>query len=305
MIEFAELAEDSPIATLWHCFVHQAFGWPGYLLFNLTGQDNKGKAFPHISHFWYGSDSVFWKKEQVGQILLSDIGVAGMIGLLVVAGQIFGSWNVIVLWGVPWLWVNNWIVAITFLQHTDVSLPHYNNNTFTFPRGATATIDRDLGFIDTHLFHDIIGTHVCHHLVSTIPFYHAGEASVHIRKIMGVHYKADVKTPFWTAFWRNQRACKFVEESEGKEGSGVFMFRNLYKNAGETKARDLTGGIAAKKEEKVEKEEVKEAKLANRGESTKTSMATAMSSSRNLDAKRRFSQSAQQGLKSGLPLLAE
>jgi omega-6 fatty acid desaturase (delta-12 desaturase) len=32
-----------------------------------------------------------------------------MIGLLVVAGQIFGSWNVIVLWGVPWLWVNNWI----------------------------------------------------------------------------------------------------------------------------------------------------------------------------------------------------
>jgi omega-6 fatty acid desaturase / acyl-lipid omega-6 desaturase (Delta-12 desaturase) len=42
-------------------------------------------------------------------IMLSDLGVAIMIAGLVVAGQIFGSWNVIVLWGVPWLWVNNWI----------------------------------------------------------------------------------------------------------------------------------------------------------------------------------------------------
>lgn len=176
-------------------------------------------------------------------------------------------------------------MAITFLQHTDASMPHYDNKTWTFARGATATIDRDLGFIDTHLFHDIIGTHVCHHLVSTIPFYHAGEASVHIKRVMGQHYKADVKTPFWTAFWKNQRTCKFVEETAGAEGSGVYMYRNLNNRAGETQPQRLAVG---------EKLEVKE---------SKSSMATAMASSRNLDARRRLSQSAQ--LRANLPLLAD
>jgi len=169
-------------------------------------------------------------------------------------------------------------------------MPHYTNSTWTFARGATATIDRDLGFIDTHLFHDIIGTHVCHHLVSTIPFYHAGEASIHIRKVMGQHYIADTKTPFWTAFWRNQRTCKFVEESEGMEGTGVFMFRNLYNRTGEVQPVDLTGGKKA-----AEKVEIKEVKPVS-------AMATAMSTGRNLDARRRLSQSA---VRASLPILAE
>lgn len=165
-------------------------------------------------------------------------------------------------------------------------MPHYNNKTWTFARGATATIDRDLGFIDTHLFHDIIGTHVCHHLVSTIPFYHAGEASKHIKKVMGAHYQADISTPFWVAFWRNMKSCQFVEESAGAEGSGVFMFRNLYARPDQTPARDLTAG-AAKLDQKP-----------------KPAVATAMASSRNLNARRRLSQSAQLHATS-LPLLAE
>ncbi|KAH7419645.1 fatty acid desaturase-domain-containing protein [Cadophora sp. MPI-SDFR-AT-0126] len=290
MVEFAELAEDSPIVALWHDLVHQLFGWPGYLLFNLTGQKYNGAKGAKITHFYYGEDSVFFKKNELPLIMLSDLGVAVMIAALVVAGQVFGSWNVIVLWGVPWLWVNNWIVAITFLQHTDAAMPHYDNKTWTFARGATATIDRDLGFIDTHLFHDIIGTHVCHHLISTIPFYHAGEASKHIKRVMGKHYIADVKTPFWTAFWKNQRTCKFVEETKGAEGSGVYMFRNLYNREGETQPLALAPPSAAPV---VEAKETKE----------KSAMATAMSSSRNLDARRRLSQSAQ--LRANLPLLAD
>ena len=170
-------------------------------------------------------------------------------------------------------------------------MPHYSNNTWTFARGATATIDRDLGFIDTHLFHDIIGTHVCHHLVSTIPFYHAGEASVHIRRVMGKHYRADVKTPFWTAFWRNQRACKFVEETDGLEGSGVYMFRNLFNRAGQSPAKKLAAG-------KAESSVVVEDKS---GGDVLSSMATAMSSSRNMEARRRLSQTA----RASMPVLVE
>lgn len=110
---------------------------------------------------------------------------------------------------------------------------------------------------------------------------------------MGKHYRADVDTPFWTAFWKNQRACKFVEETEGAEGSGVYMYRNLFNREGETKAQNLCGNqtVGGKK---VGVEEGLKAVLP---------VATAMSSARNLDARRRLSQSAQ--LRGSLPLMAE
>jgi omega-6 fatty acid desaturase (delta-12 desaturase) len=109
MVEFAELAEDSPIVSLWNMIIHQTFGWPGYLIANLTGQEYGGASGAKISHFYFGEDSVFFKKHELPLIMLSDAAVAVMIGLLVWAGQVYGSWNVIILWGVPWLWVNNWI----------------------------------------------------------------------------------------------------------------------------------------------------------------------------------------------------
>lgn len=130
-------------------------------------------------------------------------------------------------------------VAITYLQHTDACLPHYEHWKWTFARGAAATIDRDFGLIDTHLFHGILSTHVCHHLVSKIPFYHAKEATVAIRMVMGKDYHADAQTPLWKAFWKTQRDCQFVEETAGSDGTGVFFFRNLHGKG--TQPRDLVG----------------------------------------------------------------
>ncbi len=122
-------------------------------------------------------------------------------------------------------------VAITFLQHTDPTLPHYHPETWTYTRGAAATIDRDFGFIGRHLFHGIIETHVAHHYISTIPFYHADEASEGIKKVMGKHYRSDTKGGAWgfiRAIWTSSRVCQWVEESEGAEGEGkgVLFFRN-------------------------------------------------------------------------------
>lgn len=107
-VELSHLAEDAPLVSLWNCIVHQLFGWPGYLFANLTGQPyNKG--FPQISHFYFGEDSALYKPEQLPLIALSDIGVLSMIGLLVVGGQLFGSWNMVLYYVLPYLWVNNWI----------------------------------------------------------------------------------------------------------------------------------------------------------------------------------------------------
>lgn len=77
--------------------------------------------------------------------------------------------------------MNHWLVLITFLQHTDPVLPHYRAPEFTFPRGALATLDRNLlgdcgkimGWLGAHLTHGISETHVAHHVASKIPHYNA------------------------------------------------------------------------------------------------------------------------------------
>lgn len=117
------------------------------------------------------------------------------------------------------------------MQHTDPTLPHYDAQTWTYIRGAAATIDREFGFIGRTLLHGIIETHVLHHYVSTIPFYNADEATDAIRPVMGKHYRADTEggsIGFLRALWRSARMCHWVEPSEGAEGEGkgVFFFRN-------------------------------------------------------------------------------
>ncbi len=114
------------------------------------------------------------------------------------------------------------LVTITFLQHTDITLPYYRPASWTFLRGAASAIDRDFGWIGRFLFHGAIETHVLHHHVSRIPFYHAPEASTALRKVMGVHYASDFETPYLWAFWKIRHACRFVVEKD--EGSQIYFF---------------------------------------------------------------------------------
>lgn len=88
------------------------------------------------------------------------------------------------------------------------------------------------------------------------------------------------------AFWKNQRACKFVEESV--EGSGVYFYRNLH-GTGEP-PRDLTGGKAEEVAELVG------GKKAAAGATATGGVAAAS------QAKRRLSHSAQMTAKA-LPIL--
>ena len=122
-------------------------------------------------------------------------------------------------------------MAITFLQHTDPSLPHYSNDSWSFVKGAAATIDREFGFIGRHLLHGIIETHVLHHYVSTIPFYNADEATEAIRPVMGRHYRSNTdggSIGFLKSLWTSARWCQWVEPcSDGKgESTGIHFFRN-------------------------------------------------------------------------------
>ncbi|KAG9315663.1 fatty acid desaturase-domain-containing protein [Chiua virens] len=217
---------DSPIGATLGAAGYLLGGWPAYLIRNASGQ----KRYPAgTNHF--NPSAVMFAPHQYGSIIISDIGI--LLWLAGVAGSIynFGFWNVFRLYLVPYLWVNHWLVLITFLQHTDPLLPHYRAPEFTFPRGALATLDRNLlgdcgkimGWIGAHATHGISETHVVHHISSKIPHYNAWEASDTLRqrlKQAGIVLQG--APGGWREVYRVFKECKFVED----EGNIVF-----YKNA--------------------------------------------------------------------------
>ncbi|KAI6380111.1 Oleate hydroxylase fah12 [Pyricularia grisea] len=239
--ELSELTEETPIATLLHLVGQQLIGWPLYIVTNKTGHNyherqregrGKGKKnglFTGVNHF--NPSSPLYENKDASKVLLSDLGIGLAIAGLVYLCQTFGFQNMLVWYFIPYLWVNHWLVAITFLQHTDPSLPHYTAEEWNFVRGAAATIDREFGFVGRHLLHGIIETHVLHHYVSTIPFYNADEATEAIKKVMGKHYRSDTAggpLGFLASLWKSSRMCQWVEPSAEAEGSGkgVLFFRN-------------------------------------------------------------------------------
>ncbi|MCJ1357586.1 MAG: Oleate hydroxylase fah12 [Icmadophila ericetorum] len=239
--ELSELAEETPIVTAITMMGQQLVGWPMYIITNVTGHDHherqsegrgngkKNGFLNGVNHF--NPSSPLFEAKDGKLILLSDLGLAITVSILYLVGQKYGFANLAVWYIIPYLWVNHWLVAITFLQHTDPSLPHYEPEAWNFVRGAAATIDREFGFIGRQLLHGIIETHVLHHYVSTIPFYHADEATEAIKPIMGQHYRADVRggsIGFMKSLYRSARWCQWVEPSEGTTGEakGVLFFRN-------------------------------------------------------------------------------
>ncbi|KAL8841792.1 MAG: hypothetical protein Q9170_000825 [Blastenia crenularia] len=239
--ELSELMEETPILTAGTMIGQQLVGWLLYISANVTGHnfhenqsEGRGKGKRNgfggsVNHF--DPSSPLYEAKDSKLILLSDLGLAITLLALVLVGRNFGWVNLAVWYFLPYLWVNHWLVAITFLQHTDPTLPHYEPKSWNFARGAAATIDREFGFIGRHLFHGIIETHVLHHFVSTIPFYNADEATEAIKPVMGQHYRSNVEDGpigFLKSMWRSARMCQWIEPCEGAQGEskGVLFFRN-------------------------------------------------------------------------------
>lgn len=214
---FSENIEDAPLTTLVSVILQQLFGWIMYLTTNATGQKYPTKSKWIVNHFvpW----SPLFDKKDFFNIVLSDIGIGLTATCLYFASKTYGFQTVALVYFAPWVWVNHWLVHITYLQHTGPRMPHYHAEEWTFARGAAATIDRDFGFIGKHIFHDIIETHVLHHYVSRIPFYNGRKGTEAIKKVMGKHYMYDGSN-FVSSLYDTYRTCQFVE------GDKVLMFRN-------------------------------------------------------------------------------
>ncbi|MBA0752689.1 hypothetical protein Gogos_001495 [Gossypium gossypioides] len=217
---FAKYLNNPPGRVL-SLVVTLALGWPMYLAFNVSGRYYDRLA----SHFNpYGP--IYSKRERL-QVYISDAGIVAVIYVLYKIAATKGLAWLLCTYGVPLLIVNAFLVLITYLQHTHSALPHYDSSEWDWFRGALSTIDRDYGVLNK-VFHNITDTHVAHHLFSTMPHYHAIEATKAIKPILGKYYPFD-GTPIYKAMWREAKECLYVEPDVGGGGSkGVFWYRNKF-----------------------------------------------------------------------------
>ena len=124
------------------------------------------------------------------------------------------------IYGGPYLVTNAWLVLYTWLQHTDVYLPHLGPDEWTWTRGAFLTIDRPYGPILNFLHHNIGSTHVAHHIAHTIPHYNAKAATDVIKNSFPELYVYD-STPIWKALWRVSGNCVTVNEID----KDIYLFQ--------------------------------------------------------------------------------
>lgn len=198
-------------------FLHLVVGWPGYLLIGATGGTGRGVT----NHFYpdplttpdMPNKELFpgnWKEK----VWKSDIGIAAVVGALFAWVATSGWGPMMALYGGPLLVINAWLVTYTWLQHTDVDVPHFDINNHNFVKGAMHTIDRvydkmdPWGLID-FLHHKIGTTHVAHHFDSSIPHYKAQAATDAIAENFPEIYLKE-ETPIHEVLWRLARGCTAV-----------------------------------------------------------------------------------------------
>jgi len=193
--------------TIGYLFTTLLFGWPAYLFANISGPEKyRGKVNDH-----FRSDSALFSLRNKFDVIISDVVLIAWIATLVYLCTVFSIGDMIFFYFIPYLNVNFWLVLITFLQHSDVYLPHYRGNEWNWLRGALCTVDRSYGRVFDSVFHHIADTHVCHHLFSNMPHYHAQEATEAMKKVLGQYYLKD-ETPIATALYRSMRECQWVDQ---------------------------------------------------------------------------------------------
>ena len=214
-------------------FLHLVIGWPAYLMIGATGGHDRG-----LTNHYYPNPlttpnqpkkELFpgnWKEK----VYQSDIGIAAVLGGLAMWTLCNGPAQVMALYGGPLLVVNAWLVLYTWLQHTDVDVPHFGQDNHNFVKGAFHTIDRPYNKLDPwgvidFLHHQIGTTHVAHHFDSTIPHYKAQAATDAIREHFPQIYLYD-PTPIPQALWRVAKGCAAVEKRGDR---WVFVNDNLEK----------------------------------------------------------------------------
>jgi len=209
-------------------FTHLVLGWPLYLLFGVAGGEVYGSP---TSHFWNGAPfqngrRFLFPANFRPAMLGSNLGIVAMLLALGLASTHFSLLRVLAVYGLPYLVINAWLVAYTWLQHTDLDIPHFSSSEWTWAKGALQTVDRPYGPLINLLHHGIGSTHVCHHVNSRIPHYNAWQGTTLLKQRFPDLVRYD-PTPIHLALWRVASRCAVVAE---RPATGGFFYQPSARN---------------------------------------------------------------------------
>ena len=195
-------------------FNHLVLGWPLYLFFGGTGGEDYGRPTSHFRILAGGIERkrLLFPVSFRGLMLRSNLGLIAVLMALGCAAIQFSLLRVLCVYGLPYLVVNVWLVVYTWLQHTDLNIPHFSNQEWSWAKGALQTVDRPYGPVLNLLHHGIGSTHVCHHIKSTIPHYNAWRGTALLRQRYPELVRYD-PTPIHQALWRVATRCGAVRQS--------------------------------------------------------------------------------------------
>ena len=194
-------------------FTHLVLGWPLYLILGVAGGEDYGSPSSHFTTaapFRTGRRRLFPDSLRP-LMVISNIGLLAMVAALVMASIQFSPARVLLVYGLPYLVINAWLVAYTWLHHTDTDIPHFSTSEWNWAKGALQTVDRPYGPILNLLHHGIGSTHVCHHINPRIPHYNAWHASAILKNSFPELIRYD-PTPIPKALWRIATRCSVVSQ---------------------------------------------------------------------------------------------
>ncbi|KAG7095520.1 hypothetical protein E1B28_006258 [Marasmius oreades] len=223
--DYHEILEETPIYTLGRLLIMQLVGWQIYLMTDISGSPRHPAGTNHL----FPSSALFKPKDRPG-VIASNLGISFMASVLYLWSRQVGTSTFIKMYFIPYILVNHWIVMLTYLHHSDPTVPMLRQNQWSFVRGAVNTVDRPLlGVLGRFFFHNVSHDHISHHLFSSIPFYNQPISTAAIKKVLKDDYNYDSTNTF-RALYRTFTQCIFIED----DGDIVF-----YKNREGQAAREL------------------------------------------------------------------
>lgn len=163
------------------------------------------------SHFL--PSSPIFRPSEKWDVITSTIWWSAMIAFLGVLGVKFGLLFLVKYYVMPYIVFVVWLDLVTYLHHTVPEIPWYRKDSWFFLKGALSTIDHDYGFINN--IHHNIGTHVAHHIFSTMPHYNLKRATAAIKPILGEYYHVSSE-PIWQTFWQSINSCHYIPDTGQK-----------------------------------------------------------------------------------------
>ncbi|KAF9456331.1 delta-12 fatty acid desaturase [Collybia nuda] len=216
---YHDIFDETPLYTLGRMLAMQLVGFQHYLLFNTLGCRSDP---PGTNHF--APSSVLFKPNDRNyyRIVSSNIGIGFVFATLVAYAYTAGFATLWKVYLVPYLLTHHWIVMLTYLHHSDPTIPHYRSPAWNFVRGSLATVDRPLlGWVGRFWFHNVSHDHVGHHLFTTIPFYNQPAVTEILKSVLPKEdYNYDSTNSFY-ALYRTFKQCCFVEDS-----GDIVMYKN-------------------------------------------------------------------------------